>query len=85
MCADGSSIHVRRTSKGSHLGSILYEDIQSQKLRTQDIKYVHQGWYNGLRQIFQRMALLGAIRAFQIESHSELLQVMRSCLLSSAL
>lgn len=42
MCAVGSSIHVRRTSKGSHLGSILYEGIKSQKLRTQDIKHVHQ-------------------------------------------
>ena len=42
MCAGGSSIHVRRTSKGSHLGSILYEGIKSQKLRTQDRKHVHQ-------------------------------------------
>ena len=42
MCAVGSSIHVRRISKGSHLGFILYDGIKSQKLRTQDIKHVHQ-------------------------------------------
>ena len=88
MCAGGSFIHVRRISKGSHLEFILYEGIKSQKLRTCTLiaggGTISDKSITRMVQCFKAKyfnelgALLGAIRAFQIESHSDLLQVMRS-------
>ena len=59
--------------------SIAGGGTTNDKSITRMVQWFKANYFNGVG------TLLGAIRAFQTESHSELLQVMRSFLLASAL